>query len=284
MSVATTSRQILSTVHRGTAFEIRTLGLLQNNLSMSLTSVAGRGDGGVDLLGWWWLPHDDDCSSGAAGSSSSSSSSMKAKMEVPSFETRRKVRVLVQCKAEAKRMGPRYVRELEGVAARYVYDQLHRPPPSSPLFANDPDTTEQASPIPIVAVLVSASSFTKASILCALSSPIPFLLMHLPEKMKPDAFNREEQLIGSAILNPALSGIRPIKQVESRDHGDPNVDQSPGLGGSRLELRWERPSSHLLKSSNTLRGSHSHLQEPPRLGLWWGGRRVPNWVPESRYS
>ena len=46
----------LSNVHRGTAFEKRSLELLQSTMSMSLTRVGGKSDGGVDLLGWWWLP------------------------------------------------------------------------------------------------------------------------------------------------------------------------------------------------------------------------------------
>ena len=46
----------LSNVHRGAAFEKRSLELLQSTMSMSLTRVGGKSDGGVDLLGWWWLP------------------------------------------------------------------------------------------------------------------------------------------------------------------------------------------------------------------------------------
>src|SRR6266851_1323834 len=50
------SDRLLSTVHRGTAFEYRALALLTKHLSMSLTRVGGSHDGGVDLIGWWWLP------------------------------------------------------------------------------------------------------------------------------------------------------------------------------------------------------------------------------------
>jgi hypothetical protein len=46
----------LSNVHRGNEFERRSLRLLRQNLSMSLTRVGGKADGGVDLIGWWWLP------------------------------------------------------------------------------------------------------------------------------------------------------------------------------------------------------------------------------------
>ncbi len=50
------SDKILSTVHRGTAFENRALSLLTENMSMSLTRVGRSHDGGVDLIGWWWVP------------------------------------------------------------------------------------------------------------------------------------------------------------------------------------------------------------------------------------
>ena len=50
------SEKLLSTVHRGTAFENRALSLLTEHMSMSLTRVGGSNDGGVDLIGWWWVP------------------------------------------------------------------------------------------------------------------------------------------------------------------------------------------------------------------------------------
>ena len=50
------SEKLLSTVHRGIAFEKRALSLLTEHMSMSLTRVGGSHDGGVDLIGWWWVP------------------------------------------------------------------------------------------------------------------------------------------------------------------------------------------------------------------------------------
>ena len=49
---------LLSTVHRGTAFEYRALALLTKHMSMSLMRVGGSYDGGVDLTGWWWVPSE----------------------------------------------------------------------------------------------------------------------------------------------------------------------------------------------------------------------------------
>ncbi|EEB89062.1 hypothetical protein MPER_12892 [Moniliophthora perniciosa FA553] len=67
---------------------------------MSLTRVGGKEDGGIDLIGWWWIPE------GAKESNA------------VDFSRRKRVRVVAQCKAEKKKIGPGYVRELEGVVFR----------------------------------------------------------------------------------------------------------------------------------------------------------------------
>lgn len=182
----------LSTVHRGVAFEQRSLDILQSHLSMSLRKVGGKSDGGIDLQGWWWLPPR---SNGSA-----------AVLTGQDGKTRRRLRVFGQCKAEKKKMGPNYVREMEGV--------LHRH------FA----TPDQ----PVVALLVSQSAFTRSTILRAFSSSIPFFLLHLPRLSEkgdglpeaPEADDAEHGL-GAAIWNPALGG-------------------EEGLLGGEIEVRWER--------------------------------------------
>ncbi|KDN45583.1 hypothetical protein K437DRAFT_218340, partial [Tilletiaria anomala UBC 951] len=58
---------------------------------MNLVRSGGAGDKGIDLKGWWKLPSRESSSAQAEN-----------------------VRVLVQCKAEAKKLGPRTLRELEG--------------------------------------------------------------------------------------------------------------------------------------------------------------------------
>jgi len=84
-----------TTVDIGRAFELHCLRFLQEQMYMELTQVGGAGDGGVDLRGWWSVPR----TTGSDGSTS------------------RRLRVLGQCKAEQKALGPRIVRELEGVMA-----------------------------------------------------------------------------------------------------------------------------------------------------------------------
>ncbi|KII91179.1 hypothetical protein PLICRDRAFT_173071 [Plicaturopsis crispa FD-325 SS-3] len=99
----------LSTAHRGVAFEQKCLQLLQQRMSMSLRRVGGKSDGGIDLQGWWWLPPLDR-PSGERGADTG----------------RRRLRVLAQCKAEKKKKGPNYVREMEGVLYRVSRRSEHR--------------------------------------------------------------------------------------------------------------------------------------------------------------
>ncbi|KAI0037144.1 hypothetical protein K488DRAFT_39670 [Vararia minispora EC-137] len=178
----------LSTVHRGNEFERRSLRLLRENLSMSLTRVGGKSDGGVDLLGWWWLP-PRGCTSGATAT-----------------HERRRLRVLAQCKAEKKKMGPAYLRELEGVV--YKHSVAHD---------RSADTEPTGSKQPIVGLLISQSEFTRASMLAAQASPVPLLLLYLPGL-------HGEGGIGSAVWNAALGAEK-------------------GLLGAELEMRWERDPS-----------------------------------------
>uniref|UniRef100_A0A8H7XPL4 Restriction endonuclease type IV Mrr domain-containing protein n=1 Tax=Psilocybe cubensis TaxID=181762 RepID=A0A8H7XPL4_PSICU len=129
-------------------------------MSMSLKRVGGKEDGGIDLVGWWWLPYDDD----TAGSTA--------------YTKRRRIRVLGQCKAEKKKMGPSFVRELEGVLYRFI-----TMPSTLPGLVDEekPDVSIPGQAhIPMVALLISESPFTKSALLRAHSSPIPFFMLHLP--------------------------------------------------------------------------------------------------------
>lgn len=220
-SISTDVTPRLSTVHQGNAFEERSLALLHKTMSMSLKRVGGKEDGGIDLLGWWWLPSTDVSSS-----------------------NRRRIRVIGQCKAEKKKLGPKFIRELEGVLFRFLTNPLdiHKPP--DPEFTN-PDTSQ----LPIVALLLSESEFTKSAILRANSSPIPFFLLHLPAVDNSDDTSEADGLgdLGMALCNPALSG---------RD----------GLLKGYMELRWER------------RGYRSDGRGRP--AVWWGNQKLHSWTPK----
>lgn len=79
-------------------------------MSMSLRHVGGARDGGVDLRGWWWVPRIAmPATEFAAGENCGGV---------------RRLRVLAQCKAEKKSVGPRAVRELEGVMSQLEFRQF----------------------------------------------------------------------------------------------------------------------------------------------------------------
>lgn len=186
----------LSAVHRGVAFEERSLRLLQDCLSMSLRRVGGKADGGIDLQGWWWLPTDD--------------SSLQIQSGIPGH---RRLRVLAQCKAEAKKMSPKYIREMEGVLLRYTSVT-----PSAENTFQGPGNA-----FPVVGLVVSSSSFSKSAALQAHSSPLPLALMHIPEhdsKETETMHPASEETPGFIAFNPALA---------SRD----------GVLRGQFEARWE---------------------------------------------
>ncbi|KAF9486212.1 hypothetical protein BDN70DRAFT_870301 [Pholiota conissans] len=233
LSASTPSTRATTTVERGNAFEQRSLDLLGQTMSMSLTRVGGKEDGGIDLLGWWWLPYDKDNADASTLS--------------PSSEARRRIRVIGQCKAEKKKMGPKYVRELEGVLFRFsAMSSEDSPLQLFPL--------EQQSSTPVVALLISESSFTKSTVLRAHSSPIPFFLLHLPpledaadaqtDASPAESAKTSSGQIGSALCNPALIG-------------------SQGLLKGQLEIRWERHS----------------LGRGGRPALWWNHERLQSHIP-----
>ena len=227
----------LSTTHRGAAFENRSLKILQNCLSMSLRCVGGKSDGGIDLLGWWWLPALDSTTLTISGSN----------------HQRRRLRVLGQCKAQRKKPSPNYVREMEGVMHRYMslpeHSSLTQHEAPSP---HDDPPSISSSQYPLVALLISESPFTKATLLRAQSSPIPFFLLHIPPisnayETNPPIDDEQEQQnqIGTAVWNPALAGVR-------------------GLLGGQMEIRWERS-----------------LNGGGRPGLWWRGQKLESWTPDA---
>ncbi|KAI0292882.1 hypothetical protein BC826DRAFT_1091974 [Russula brevipes] len=242
--------RFLSTVHRGTAFEYRALALLTKHMSMSLTRVGGSYDGGVDLIGWWWVP----------GESPGATCPLDASADPPRGVTntannRRRLRVLAQCKAEKKKIGPAYLRELEGVLFRhtaYVSGSASASdPPSDPPRPAAATSAAAAADPPPVALLVSESPFTRSCLLTAHASPLPFLLVHLPPPSDDAAAG--PSALGAIFGNPALVSAR-------------------GVLGGQLEIRWEHGSSSA--PSGALGGAGG------RPGLWWQGRPLPSWTPD----
>ncbi|KAH7102644.1 hypothetical protein BKA62DRAFT_699320 [Auriculariales sp. MPI-PUGE-AT-0066] len=248
---AAAGKPSITTLLKGTRFENRTHAVLKNQMSMSLTRIGGRADGGIDLQGDWWLPPLPSSTSAAVASRTPVATLPTGWSEDP---VRRRLRVYVQCKAEAPKLGPHFVREMEGVVL-----SLHRQgvvgapalPPSS--NTNDGENCE------IVAVLASESSFTRGGIDRARQSQVPFVLLHLPPLPDEDAplhdsvrsgqkdSPSDPNVIGGCMFNPAL--VR--------------------LLGSEFEVRWERPTS--LGKLGDAAG---------RPVLWWNRTRLRNWTPE----
>ncbi|KAF8317174.1 hypothetical protein DL93DRAFT_2055834 [Clavulina sp. PMI_390] len=225
-----------SAVWKGTTFENRSLSILQNHFSMALDRVGGASDGGIDLQGWWWLPSSERSSASEKPSSTSHPSE--------SGVSRRRIRVLAQCKAYSKKLGPASVREMEGV----VFANRASQP-----LVNGSDTSAPSKGLhDIAALLISESPFTKQAIMRAMSSPVPFLLLHLPERVgdsfKSNGSNSAED-VGSAVWNSALSGQQ-------------------GLLRGEYETRWVRGAP----------GSSTHSIKPI---LWWKGKPLGNWTPSS---
>lgn len=237
----------LSAVHRGAAFELRSLRLLQTNLSMALRRVGGKSDGGIDLVGWWWLPF------------AAESNTIHRPGALPDSTglLRRRLRVLAQCKAEKKKFSPNYVREMEGVwhLQSRSSDSLsaHSPSPSPPPYL----ANERVAPdvYPTVALLLSESPFSQSTVLHAYRSNVPFLLMYLPSSSSSSESSATpapagDTELGTVCPNPALTHL--VKP---------------------LAFCWERnPTAGPPTETNAFIGG--------RPGLWWQGYKLGSWAPE----
>lgn len=234
----------LSAVHRGTAFEQRSLQLLQAHFSMALRRVGGRSDGGIDLVGWWWLPFATE------------SDPVRRPGALPDTDglLRRRLRVLAQCKAEKKKFSPKYVREMEGVWHLQSRSSASLSPPSSPARESI-----ASAAYPTVSLLLSESPFSQSTVLHAYRSTVPFLLIHLPcsfpsSESSTTPSSAGDTDIGTVCPNPTLTDL--VKP---------------------LSFRWERnPSAgHPTETDTSIGG---------RPGLWWQDRKLGSWAPEFPYS
>ncbi|KAI0360557.1 hypothetical protein OH77DRAFT_1418517 [Trametes cingulata] len=237
---APSSSAPMTTVMKGLRFEQRSLRLLREHLSMSLRRVGGKGDGGIDLQGWWWLPAECVHQSVAV-------------QEVPGSTARARLRVVAQCKAEEKKIGPRYIREFEGTILRH----------SAHLSARDHDQSASrgaSTRDALIGLFLSTSPFTKASLLQAYSSPIPLALLHLPENSSSeDQADATSTANTSAGRSPTAAGLPGTLLFNSALSG------STGLLRGLIEPRWEH--------SVTSPGGHP--------GIWSNGARIRSWTPDD---
>jgi hypothetical protein len=284
-SALLSSYSVLSTVHLGTAFERHSQTLLSQHMSMALTRVGGKEDGGIDLQGWWWLPPS------SLHPSSALRTSLPPPPPLPPSETAvadsnttnpagrpRRIRVLAQCKAEKKSLGPNYVREMEGVMYRLLSTAavgLGALPRRKPVNVNAiTDLTEYCSldinaenPIETVAttataaavgLIVSSSPFSKSALLRAMSSPVPLFLLQLPfdPSSEPSSANASDGINGMEYDASSSSDFVAAFW---------NAALAKGVLHDEFEVRLER----------TLSANEG------RIRLWWNGERLGNHVPSD---
>ncbi|GAB1522406.1 hypothetical protein RhiXN_08343 [Rhizoctonia solani] len=233
----TTAVSKLSTIVVGRAFEDRSLSLLQSRLSMTLTRVGGPGDGGVDLQGWWWIPRQ------------------AAKHDTN--DQRRGIRVIASCKALKSKLGPVHLRELEGAALV----QQHS-------LAETSTTGIHTSEL--VAVMISLSGFTPASIKKAMASPIPFLLMHLPpHEPLPIPSTKQDEEATQTHSAPTSSESSSSSDSIGSMIWNPKLGGTNGLLGGCMEVRWAL-------------SQRQRQDEAGRPVLYWKGKKLEHWVPETQ--
>ncbi|CAL1709073.1 unnamed protein product [Somion occarium] len=287
----------LSAVHRGVEFEKRSLKILQENLSMSLRRVGGREDGGVDLQGWWWVPASGNGTrrgeSGLGGKTSEDESGTSGREggseSHDMLNERTRIRVIAQCKMEKKKIGPKYIREMEGVLHRHL---LLSPSPSQshhdiPPMPTNHEREREREREPIVGLFISSSPFTKSALLRVHSSPIPFMLLHLPPFSLPSQPSQPSQSLSET--PPPETCLHDSDSRLSSVPGDSEIDPlllpnptQPGSLGSLI------CNPALLGQNGPLKGELEPRWEwaptgvgDGRPGLWWRGRRVRSWTPDA---
>jgi hypothetical protein len=194
---------------------------------------------------------------------------------------RRRLRVLAQCKAEKRKMGPAYLRELEGVVHRYAAaatttgilphpseSKFPRVPQATAMVPNDDPNPTPTEPPPI-ALLVSESAFTRHCLLAAHASPLPSLLVHLPPP--PNTSTSGSGGGGGSGSSNAIGAV----------FGNPALISAKGLLGGELEIRWERGGSGSGSGVPSSQSSGMLTGGGGRPRLWWQGQPLPSWTPEA---
>lgn len=118
-----------STVYTGTAYEYLALETL-GRYGFDLNRIGGRGDRGVDLVGYWRIPRSQ-ATDLHPGSTSTTAN-------IPATSRTDTYRVLVQCKrlvGKHAKIGPNLIRELDGAVRGARLGTLFPPPLAQPSTA-----------------------------------------------------------------------------------------------------------------------------------------------------
>lgn len=170
----------MSTVGRGTAYELSCMHMLETWLGMAMYRTGGANDRGMDLCGWWTPPTPPG-----------------ARPVAP------QLRIAVQCKAKRQPLGPVIVRELEGTLFRATWDAA---PPSVSLPDGEHGGPVTPSGAPLVGVLAALNGFSKQAILQARTSRLPMLLLHLAPLTPLQADTTAALACHGFVWNDALAG------------------------------------------------------------------------------
>ncbi|GAA5821703.1 hypothetical protein JCM10212_004199 [Sporobolomyces blumeae] len=191
---AVRARKPVSTFHLGTAYELHTLHLLANApYNMTLIRVGGANDRGVDLRGRWTDPSSSESAASSRDDEAHLGPRRRRPDPGPLLSSRWIPEVVVQCKAESKRLGPATLREFEGVLQNHHHSHRRRPRTTPPARAeatspapsqrvNDDDKSRDAVTRPprttALGILVSLSGFSSSTIERAHQSSWPMCLVH----------------------------------------------------------------------------------------------------------
>ncbi|BGP02877.1 hypothetical protein RTG_03001 [Rhodotorula toruloides ATCC 204091] len=199
-----------STTALGTAYELATAQYLSARPFnvRGLIRVGGANDKGIDLRGrWQWgLPSKEnedslDYDEGLFGwgkvrpvpdirqrwvEDMSEEEVWQDDEDVEGYDLLRMFEVAVQCKAEAKALGPAVVRELEGtILAESLRRQTRRnmAPFRSPFSRQPSHSSRGVHPQPL-GILVSLNGFSEQALRYASASHLPISLVHLAAQDK----------------------------------------------------------------------------------------------------
>ncbi|KIV98237.1 hypothetical protein PV10_01905 [Exophiala mesophila] len=264
-----------STVYTGTAYEYLTLETL-SRYGFELTRVGGRGDRGVDLVGYWRVPRSPDIHL-RAGSSSS------GETETTSITTRSSdvYRVLVQCKrlvGKHAKIGPNLIRELDGAVRGARIGRLFPSAIASPstgrdstlqsglsdeVTAGDESSTDLDSHTtrdqfhvssaalspstsgPVVGILVGTRPATKGVVESLRRSTRPLVWVML----------EEVECSGDAASSPG--GV--TRQERNLEDASPRIDQAfeDGDNENRRNLDQDAPGNLLSSPAGFSAGEHA---------------------------
>ena len=198
---------------RGSVFEHEAIRSLEqfSNHNLVLKHVGGPNDGGVDFIGEWILP----VSESGGGSHINEEQGFQGNIDVEvthNSTSRQSVSVVGQCKLEKTPVGPKHIREFDGVLGG----------------------TENSSSM---GFFVSGSGYTQAALATFESILHPAVLVVVsPPPPLQRSLERSAAEKGNSIVRPIQ--LFKLNAAARKKFPDLKVGVSHVLGGRRLSLVW----------------------------------------------